>query len=126
MLSIVAPIVERLRPVVIAASRHASDAWRERRRLSLLALAIAALVPLLLIASCFQSGSAAVGSGETVTRSEAQFLVVCGKCDARQVFDRPPAKALRQERGLLRCPACHQFAAGWYRRGGSAIPPGGW
>lgn len=55
-----------------------------------------------------------------------RYLIVCQACGHRARTLSHPARSLEQQNGLLRCPACGEFAMSWYRYGGQTLPPGGW
>ena len=65
---------------------------------------------------------ARVVSGEEPWR----YLVICGHCGQRSRMLEHPVQTWEQQDGFLRCPKCEAFAVGWYRRGSSTLPPGGW
>ena len=55
-----------------------------------------------------------------------RYLVVCEACGHRvRVLDHP-ARTWPREGSMLKCPACGEFKATWYRRGSQSVPPGGW
>jgi hypothetical protein len=73
------------------------------------------------------AGRAAPGAQTARRGGDAwRYLVVCDRCQHRERTLEHPTRTLPQQDGLLRCPACGQFAANWYRRGSQALPPGGW
>ncbi|HMQ17020.1 MAG TPA: hypothetical protein PKC49_13705 [Phycisphaerae bacterium] len=88
----------------------------------------AATLACLLLLGGVAIGWSAAGLGTTWTRQAAdswRFVVICNACAERTRYEVPPKQVLPSRDGLLQCPKCGKFAAGWYRRGSLSVPPGG-
>ncbi|MGD8451581.1 MAG: hypothetical protein PVJ57_07155 [Phycisphaerae bacterium] len=99
---------------------------RTDRRLRILFI-LSAVVVLVLVAGfywTFFGGAEATPAGDA--DDAWRYLVVCSNCGYRERCTEHPAHHLEQRHGALKCPKCGEFKAAWYRRGGQALPPGGW
>jgi hypothetical protein len=117
--------VDRMRPFAAHAAAVAVAAW-DQRRVRATALGIAALALLLTAAVVTLQPETATAPALAADGANWRYVVVCGSCGHRERLTEHPARHWEQRDGLLRCPACGEFRASWYRRGAMAAPPGGW
>lgn len=105
-----------LRALLIAVLTAGPSSWRAAP------FVVAPLVGVYGMTRLWSAGATPVASAEGVPR----FAIVCAKCGHREDRPAPPGPEVERRAGKLRCAACQEFRAAWYRRGGLSLPPGGW
>jgi hypothetical protein len=118
---------EGLRGLLERAGQLAALVRAQRRQRAAAIVAAAVLIVLLGIGSvALVRWRAGHTPGAADIEHAWRYLVVCEHCGHRERTIENPAREWPKKKSRLKCPACGEFKAAWYRRGSQAVPPGGW
>ncbi len=85
-----------------------------------------ALVPVLLVMISFRDSAPRLALAATAGEAPYRFLMICSDCGRRERLVQAPTRVFTQVGQAFECPACGEPTLIAYRRGGQAMPPGGW